>query len=252
MELAGLLSKGLVTRHTAAVGNELESARRTLPLLPALADLLPQGALQRGSVVACEGPAAVSLALALAAGPSHDGCWVGMAGLPFVGLGAAAELGLVLQRVVAVVDPPTPFTEAQWADLAAAMVDGFDLVVLGPALQRLRATTVRRLQARLQSRGAVAITVGVPAFGADVRFVSADPMWVGLGQGHGVARGRITEVQCTGRRIPRPRHASLWLPTADGEVSPVHPSAVAAAPVVADPREYEHVVQAEPSLRDAG
>jgi hypothetical protein len=244
MELAGLLSKGLVTRHSVATGNELAAAQRTLPLLPALAPLFPQGALQRGSVVACEGPAAVSLALAIAAGPSHDGCWVGMAGLPFVGLGAAAELGLVLHRVVAVVDPPTPFTEAQWADLAAALIDGFDIVVLGPALQRLRPTTVRRLQARLQSRGAVAVTVGVPGFGADVRFVSADPTWVGLGQGHGVARGRVADVQCTGRRIPRPRQASLWLPTADGEVSPVHTDTSSA--VDAAPSSVAHV------LRDVG
>lgn len=228
MELAGLLSKGLVTRHTVDAGPQLDAARRTLPLLPALADLVPHGALQRGNVVACEGPAAVSLAMALAAGPSHDGCWVGLAGLPFLGLGAAAEVGVQLQRVVAVVDPPTPFTEAQWADLVAAMVDGFDLVVLGPPLQCLRPVSVRRLQARVQSRGAVVIAVGVPGFGADVRFVSADPMWVGLGQGHGVARGRIAQVQCTGRRVPRERHASLWLPTADGEVGLAAATSVAA------------------------
>jgi hypothetical protein len=244
MELAGLLSQGLVTRHAPTSGNELPAARRTLPLLPAFADLMPNGALQRGSVVACEGPAAVSLALALAAGPSHDGCWVGIAGLPFVGLGAAAELGLVLQRVVAVVDPPSPFTEAQWADLAAALVDGFDIVLLGPVMQQLRPTTVRRLQARLQSRGAVAITVGVPGLGADVRFESANPEWVGLGHGHGVARGRVAEVRCTGRRIPRPRQASLWLPTADGEVGVV--SAVAQVPHVADS------VHSQQSLRDVG
>jgi hypothetical protein len=221
MELATLLSRGLVTRHNGSANDELAVAQRTLPLLAAFAELVPQGVLQRGSVVACEGPAAVSLALALAAGPSQGGCWVGMAAVPFVGLGAAAELGMVLQRMIAVADPPTPFTESQWADIVAALVDGFDVVVLGPALQQLRAATIRRLQARLQSRGAVAITVGVPGFGADVRLVSANPAWVGLGQGHGVARGRVTEVQCVGRRMPRARQAALWLPTADGEVSAV-------------------------------
>ncbi|MEI8238120.1 MAG: hypothetical protein WCI22_01760 [Actinomycetota bacterium] len=242
MELATLLSRGLVTRHADQhAGHHLEplaAARRTLPLLAAFTELVPQGVLQRGSVVACEGPAAVSLALALAAGPSHDGCWVGLAALPFVGLGAAAELGLVLERVVAVIDPPTPFTEVQWADLVAAFVDGFDIVVLGPTLQQLRPATVRRVRARVQSRGAVVITVGVPVFGADVRFVSSHPVWQGLGQGHGVAHGRVAQVQCAGRRMPATRQASLWLPTADGEVAAMPQVSVAQVPVA--------------SLRDVG
>ncbi len=206
----------------AAVGTP--SSERTLPLLPVLADLVPQSAVQRGSVMSCHGPAAMSLALALAAGPSQEGAWVGMAGLPSVGLGAAAEIGVVLERLVAVTEPEgpaTPFTDQQWADVLAALIDGFDVVVLGPGTQHVRPGAARRLMARLQSRGAVAITVGAPVFGGDLRFECTNATWVGLGDGHGVARGRTAQVELSGRRVPRPRRAHLWLPDIDGQVASV-------------------------------
>ena len=216
--LADLAARGLVTR--AASGNA--AAERTLPLLPVFRPLVPQGAVQRGSVVGCEGGAAVSLALAFAAGPSQEGAWVAVAGLPGLGLAAAAEAGVVLERLVAVTEPvaadgtPEPFDDTRWADLLAACIDGFDVVVLGPGTRHVRQGTARRLVARLQARGAVAVTVGAPVFGPDLRLHGAAPQWVGLGEGHGVARGRRLEVSLSGRRVPRDRHAVCWLPAADG------------------------------------
>jgi hypothetical protein len=207
----------MVTR--AAVGTAARD--RTLPLLPVFATLLPQAAVQRGSVVACHGVAAMSLALALAAGPSQQGAWVGVAGLPTLGLPAAAEAGVVLERLVAVAEPEAPWTDALWADLLAALIDGFDLVVLGPGVQQLRPGTARRLMARVQARGAVAVTVGAPVFGADLRFECAAAEWAGLGQGHGVAQRRRVEVSLSGRRVPRERRTALWLPAADGAVRAV-------------------------------
>ena len=49
-----------------------------LPVLPALAPLLPGGGLAKGSVLAVEQPGA--LCLALIAGPSQAGMWCGVAG----------------------------------------------------------------------------------------------------------------------------------------------------------------------------
>lgn len=219
--LSDLAGRGLVTR--AAMGTA--SGARTLPLLPVFHELVPHGALQRGSVVGCSGPAAVSLALALAAAPSQEGAWVAAAGLPSLGLAAAAEAGVSLERLVAVHDVTD---EAAWADILAACIDGFDVVLLGPGTQVVRPATARRLVARLQSRGAVAVTVGAPVFGADLRFDATAVSWVGLGDGHGVARGRTVRVELTGRRTPRPRHAECWLPAADGRTYPV----VEPAPVV--------------------
>ena len=195
---------------------------RTMPVLAAFGELLPQAVVQRGSVIGCEGSAAVSLALALAAGPSREGAWVGVAGLPEIGVAAAIELGVVPERLVMVAESSQPFDDAQWAEVLAAMIDGFDVLLLGPGAQRVRAGTARRLVARLQSRGAVMVVAGMGAaqcpFGADLRFEAVEVMWQGLGEGHGVARGRQVVVQLSGRRVPRPRRAQLWLPAPDGQV----------------------------------
>ena len=63
------------------------------------------------------------------------------------------------------------------------------------------------------------LTVGVPALGADLRMTADDDHWVGIGAGHGVATGRRVLVEAGGRRMPRPRRASMWLPDADGCVA---------------------------------
>lgn len=222
--LAALTEKGVVS---GAVARE-----RTLPVLPAFAELLPHGAIQRGSIVGCHGAAGVSLALALAAGPSREGAWVGVAGLPGLGVAAAVELGVAADRLVLVAEPGATgpaatdarFDDTCWGEVLAAMIDGFDVLVLGPGTERVRPATARRLVARLQARGAVAIVVGAPdagPFGADLTLQADGADWAGLGEGHGVARGRRSVVQVAGRRAPRPRRAQLWLPAADGCVDTV-------------------------------
>ena len=218
--LSDLAARGLVTR--AASGTA--AAERTLPLLPAFSSLLPSAAVKRGSVVGCTGVAAVSLALAFVAGPSQQGAWVAVVGMPMLGLAAAAESGVVLERLVAVTETDSTFDDALWADLLAACIDGFDVVVLGPGTQQVRPATARRLVARLQSRGAVAVTVGAPVFGADLRFQCTTSSWVGLGDGHGVAQERRTTVEMTGRRVPQPRRAEYWLPSVDGRLRPIEPA----------------------------
>ncbi len=188
------------------------ASERTLPVHESLVGLLP--ALQRGSTVACGGRARVSLALALAAAPSREGAWVGVAGLPELGIRAAADIGVALERLVMVAGDPS------WVDVLAAMIDGFDVVMVGQRVGRLGGGAVRRLQARAQSRGVVMLTVGVPAFGADLQLTADDDQWVGLGDGHGVASGRRVLVELSGRRMPRTRRATMWLPDANGRIAP--------------------------------
>ncbi|HSR26427.1 MAG TPA: hypothetical protein VLW53_22935, partial [Candidatus Eisenbacteria bacterium] len=215
------------------------AAERTLPLSVDWAALLPAAAVQRGSVLACAGDAAAAMALSLVAGPSQHGAWTVVAGMPGLGLAAAAEAGVVLERLVAVTEPAgpegaRPFTDTQWADLLAACIDGFDVVVLGPAAQAVRPGTARRLVARLQSRGAVAVTIGAPVFGGDLRFECVRSAWAGLGDGHGVAQERVVRVELSGRRVPRVRRADLWLPAADGRVRALEPAAAADTGTVVD------------------
>jgi hypothetical protein len=191
---------------TAAAASE-----RTLPVHESLAGLLP--ALQRGSTVACGGRAGVSLAMAMAVAPSQEGAWVGVVGLPEFGVRAAVEMGVALERLVMVTG------ESPCADVLAAMIDGFDVVIVGPRISRLGAGAVRRLQARAQSRGVVILTIGVSALAADLRLTAEGDEWVGLGNGHGVATGRRVLVELGGRRMPQPRRATMWLPNARGQMS---------------------------------
>jgi hypothetical protein len=206
---------------------------RILPLLPALAALFPQAGLQRGTTVGCAGAAPVSLALSVVAESSQRGAWVGVAGLAGIGLRAAAELGVSLERLVSVIEPTSRFTDQQWADVLAAMIDGFDLVLIGPAAQRLRSGAARRLQARAQSRGAVLVVAGAQqVFGCDLELVADGTAWQGLGLGHGVADARLAHVELCGRRMPLARRASIWLPGPDGRVVAAAAEMGHAAPVV--------------------
>jgi hypothetical protein len=193
---------------------------RTIELLPAFAELVPDG-VQRGATIGCVGPAAVSLAMAVAAGPVGRGAWVGVAGVPTFGMRAAAELGVAAERLVLVTEAPGGFAEGQWADVIAAMIDGFDVVVLGAGVRRVRAAVARRLQSRVQQRGALLVTVGVlDGFGCDLQFAADQPVWEGLGDGHGVATSRRVEVELRGRRMPRPRHSTMFLPDPAGHLAP--------------------------------
>jgi len=221
--LDALVEKGVVARSEWGVA----ARERTLTVLPELAEVLPNGALQRGSVVACGGLAGVALTLALAAGASQQGAWVGVAGLPGLVAAAAVEIGVAPERLVLVNErgraPGERFGDHTWGEVVAAMIDGFDVVVLGPAAtEALRPGTARRLTARLAARGAVLLLAGAAGAGgfvADLMVTADHGCWFGLGDGHGVARGRRATVQVAGRRMPRPRAAELWLPAPGGRVA---------------------------------
>lgn len=188
-----------------------------LPVLDPLVPLLPEGGLRRGAVVGVEGVGATSLLLALLAGPSAAGSWAALVGLPQVGLAAAAELGVMLDQVAVVADPPT----SGWAATVAALVDAFDVVALAPPSPRPQ--QARRLAARARERGSVLVVArGRHRWGEgpDVRLAVVDHEWQGLGSGHGHLRSRRLTVAATGRReAARPRRASLWLTDADGRVT---------------------------------
>jgi hypothetical protein len=78
----------------------------------------------------------------------------------------------------------------------------------------------------MQSRQAVMITVGVAGhFSVDVELHADEPCWEGVAAGWGHLRGRRVVVSSSGRRMPRPRQVSLWLPGADGTVQVAEPVA---------------------------
>ena len=193
---------------------------RALPVLPALEPLLANRGLQRGATVqVAGGPGATTLALAVLAGPTRAGSWAACVGLPELGWAAAAQVGVVLDRIV-VVRPD----DRSWTTVLAALVDAFDVVVCGPA-HVPTPTEVRRITARARERGAVLMAVGGPAGlharrawpGADVRMSVTAGDWSGPGQGWGHLQTRRVTVSVEGRRgMDRPRRADLWLPGPDG------------------------------------
>jgi len=216
----------------AAVAPTTLARQRTLPVADPLRPLLPEGGLVRGRAVACRGVAATSLTLALAAGATTAGAWLAVVDVPWLGVEAAAELGVPLERLVRV-EPPTPGDATSWADLVAAVLDGFELVVTRVP-RRVNAAVLRRVQSRIQAREAVLLVVGDPGpLTADVALEASFPVWEGVDEGAGHLRGRRVTVVASGRRIPRSRRADLWLPGPGGVVAVVDPAAdPVAAPVL--------------------
>jgi hypothetical protein len=199
-----------------AVAPTTLARQRTLPVCEPLATLLPDGALIRGKAVSCGGVAATSLAVALAAEATAGGAWLAVVDVPWLGVEAAAELGVPLERLVRVDRGDVP-----WADLVAAVLDGFELVITRVP-PRLNATTLRRVQARVQAREAVLIAVGEPGpLSADIMMEASSPAWEGVEHGWGHLRGRRITVSSSGRRVPRPWRVELWLPGPDGTVATV-------------------------------
>jgi hypothetical protein len=217
-------SDGALARlaEVAARARPVALAReQVLPVLPSLETLLPEG-LRRGSTVAVGG--STSLALALVAGPAGAGSWVAGIGVSSLGLAAAAGLGVPLDRLVLVADPPA----ASWGTIVATLVDAFDVVLV--RARRVGVADARRLTARARERGAVLVLLGDEERAwpeaPDVRLRIADAQWHGLGSGHGHLRARRVEVEVDGRRgAARPRRACLWLPAAGGGVETAEPLA---------------------------
>ena len=199
------------------------TAERRLPVLPAFATLLPGAGLRRGATVSVGSAVGVgggtSLALALVAEASQTGCWVAAVGLASLGFVAADEMGVALERLVVVTAP----TRDAWGGVVAALIDGFDLIILPADRVGARPAEARRLAARARERGVVLLLVGVGwPEGADLQLEVSRARWEGLDNGHGHLRARKVRIIRGGRgEAASPRRADFWLPGPDGKVQEV-------------------------------
>lgn len=179
-----------------------------LPVVDLLREVLPDG-LVRGRTVACGGDAAVSLALHLVAAATQAGSWLALFDDGRVGLLAAHERGVALQRTV-LVSPPRD--ASSWSSALATAVDGFEVVATFPP-RGASPADLRRVQARVQARGAVLVLVDprrrVPAAIADVALATRTRAWHGIDDGTGHLESRDVDVDVAGRRTARPHRASL-------------------------------------------
>lgn len=236
-----------LVRPGSAHGLDELGSQRVLPVRPELRPLLPGGVLRRGATIGVDtaagcAPAATSLLLALLSEASRAGSWCVVVGLPTLGAAAAAELGIALDRL-ALVPHPGP----DWPTVVAALLDGFDIVVVGPggaatgaetgaptgggavsgavsgAVGGIAPAVAARLAARARQRGAVLVPFR-PWPGVDLVLDAADPQWHGVEPGRGRLRGRQLTVTARGRgAASAPRVTHLWLP-APASSPPVTPS----------------------------
>ena len=189
--------------------------RLPVPTPPAVADLLR---LRTGATYGVD---SASLALALAAGASAAGEWVGFAGWPDFGAEAAAALGVDLTRTVLVPDPGE-----HWLEVTAALVDVLRVVVLRPGSQ-VDARSAAVIDARLRSR-ACALVVWGPWPRCEARLTLEESRWTGPDAGRGRLRSRSARLAVRRGTAP-PTRADLLLPGEDGALAP------AGAPEPAEP-----------------
>ncbi|SFB28063.1 hypothetical protein SAMN05421867_11272 [Cellulomonas marina] len=216
----------------------LTTERPPLAVPPALVPLLPEG-LRRGGATVVTG--STSLLLALLAQASAGGAWAAVVGQPSIGLLAAAQAGVELDRLALV---PRPGADSP--AVVAALVDGLDVVVVGAGAVLTDADR-RRLTARVRERGAVLLTS--TAWPGATAVLDARPLgWTGLADGEGHLRSHRLQVRRTGRgaapgdvglelELPLPVPGAL-------RVAPAAPSVPQVVPQVAS--------QAVPQAPDEG
>ncbi len=180
-------------------------------------ELLPDSGLVRGRIVRCSGDAGLSLALSLCSLATQQGSWLGVVGVEHLGLLAAVEHGVALERTV-LVHPPK--TSREWSITVAAAIEGLDLLIVAVP-ERLSVNDARRVQTRLQSRRAVMIIVEntvlsqsrsmngsneAQQFLADVVLDTKTKSWSGVDRGAGYLQHRDVRIRVSGRRVARERN----------------------------------------------
>jgi hypothetical protein len=139
----------------------LPDSETLLPVPETLAELLPEP-LPRGTVAVLSG--ARSLPLSMVAAVTADGGHAAIVGQPDVGLLAAVEMGADLSRIAVIPEPG-----ADPVEVAAVLMDGMDLVVLGLGGRTVPATRARAVVARARQKGCTLLVTGGDWQGASAR-----------------------------------------------------------------------------------
>ncbi|MFI8591738.1 MULTISPECIES: hypothetical protein [Dietzia] len=159
-----------------------------------VAPLLPGGVLPAGRVTAVSGSATLRVGLLAAATAAGARCAV--VGWPELGVAAVAEQGGRLDCLALVPDPgPDP------AAVVSVLLDGLDLVLLGPGVAPVAPSRARVLAGRVRAAGAV-LLVGAGWPGAELTLAGRHCRYGGLGVGAGRLASVSTVVRCSGRAAP--------------------------------------------------
>ena len=180
----------------------LPQSESLLPLPESLTELFsasgwyPQpAALPRGTVAVVAG--ARSLPLSMVAAVTAAGGHAAIVGQPDVGLLAAVEMGADLSRLAVIPEPG-----ADPVEVAAVLMDGMDLVVLGLAGRSVSATRARAVVARARQKGCTLLVTEGDWQGASARLearVSGYEVTGGSGNRRTPGCGRISRVRLSMR-----------------------------------------------------
>jgi hypothetical protein len=161
-----------------------------LPVPESLAGSLPTQ-LPRGTVAVTAG--ARSLSLGMVAAVTAAGGHAAIVGQPDVGLLAAVEMGADLSRLAVIPDPGTDPVE-----VAAVLMDGMDLVLLGLGGRSVPPSRARVLVARARQKGCTLLVADGDWQGASTRLEARVCGYEVTGAGRDApipGRGRISRVQ---------------------------------------------------------
>jgi hypothetical protein len=154
----------------------------------ALGDVFPEP-LPRGTVAVLSG--ARSLSLSMVAAVTAEGGHVAIVGQPDAGLLAAVEMGADLSRIAVIPDPGSDPVE-----VAAVLMDGMDMVVLGLGGRSVPATRARAVVARARQKGCTLLVTNGDWQGASAR-LDARVCGYGITGRACPGFGRISKVQLT-------------------------------------------------------
>jgi hypothetical protein len=223
---AALLSPSVSPPPSVSPGAVADDGRAAIAVPEPLAALVP-GGVRRGEALALSGGATGHatvdyLSLALLAAALRQGLWCAAVGA--AGLGGAALTGLLgapavregaLRRLLLVAEPGE-----QWAEVAAVLADGVDLLLVRPP-GAVSAQVARRVDARLRQgvadaarhRAALLVLGSWPSARTVLRVRRLG--WSGLAAGTGHLAGGRAEITAEDR-ARRVRTVRIWLPAADG------------------------------------
>ena len=185
------------TATVDALRERLRSMQQTVPqhTAPDLVEPIPAGLdevvrrLRSGAAHSIESR---SLALACLGAAMPRGAWGAIVGMPDLGLEAARDLGVPMDRVALV-----PHPGRSWLDVVASLAEAMP-VVLAVSPGRVAPTEAARLAARLRQASSTLLIEGPwPNAATVVRQVRAE--WQGLADGDGrIAAGSLVVEAASG------------------------------------------------------
>jgi hypothetical protein len=186
-------------RGAALSTDQLPDSETLLPVPESMGDVLSKP-LPRGTVAVLSG--ARSLPLSMVAAVTAEGGHAAIVGQPDVGLMAAVEMGADLSRVAVIPEPG-----ADPVEVAAVLMDGMDLVVLGLGGRSVPAGRARAVMARARQKGCTLLITNGDWQGASARLEAKVCGYEITGRGR-PGFGRISKVRldlsASGRAVHGP------------------------------------------------